>query len=179
MIRFAPTALVGVTIVEPEVHRDARGFLVETYREDAFRHAGLVMPFVQENHSRSVRHTLRGLHFQAGPGQAKLVRVARGRVLDVAVDIRRVSATFGEYVAVELDDEAHRQLVIPEGFAHGFVVLSDVADVIYRLNRAYDPELERGLAWDDPDLDIRWPVAEPILSERDRANPQLRTLNVE
>jgi dTDP-4-dehydrorhamnose 3,5-epimerase len=179
MIRFLPTALAGVTIVEPEVHRDARGFLVETYREDAFRRAGLVMPFVQENQSRSVRHTLRGLHFQAGPGQAKLVRVARGRVLDVAVDIREASDTFGQHVAVELDDESHRQLLITEGFAHGFLVLSDIADVIYRLNRAYDPELERGLAWDDPDLAIEWPVDEPILSDRDRLNPELGDLTAE
>lgn len=176
MIRFLPTALDGVLLVEPPVHRDQRGFVVETYRHDAFDEAGIGAVFVQENHSRSRQGTLRGLHFQAPPGQAKLVRVTSGRILDVAVDIRAGSSTFGRHVAVELDDVSHRQIFIPEGFAHGFVVLSEVADVVYRLSRPYDPALERGLAWDDPDLAIPWPVDAPLLSNRDRSNPRLHQL---
>jgi len=176
MIRVERTALEGPLILVPQPHGDARGFLVETWREDEARAAGIADRFVQENHSRSVRGTLRGLHFQAPPGQAKLVRVVRGAIQDVAVDIRRSSPTFGQHVAVVLDDVEHRQLYVPVGFAHGFSVLSPEADVVYRLGSYYDPELERGVAWDDPALGIPWDADEPLLSDRDGANPTLADL---
>jgi dTDP-4-dehydrorhamnose 3,5-epimerase len=177
VIRATQSRLPGVVILEPEVHADERGFFVETYRATDLAAVGLgdVM-FVQENHSRSGHGTLRGLHFSIQPGQAKLVRVARGRILDVALDIRRGSPTFGQHEAVELDDVAHRQLFLPVGIAHGFVVLSDVADVCYRVDAYYDPALERGVAWDDSALGIAWPVEGPILSARDRSNPTLAEL---
>jgi dTDP-4-dehydrorhamnose 3,5-epimerase len=178
-MRIYPGELEGLVIVDPMVHGDERGFFVETFRRDEFAAAGLPLAFAQENHSRSVANTIRGLHFQAGEGQAKLVRVARGRILDVAVDIRPGSATFGQHVALELDDVAHRQLYIPAGFAHGFAVLSDVADVCYRVSTPYDPALERAIAWDDPTLGIAWPVEGPLLSERDRTNPRLAELGLD
>jgi dTDP-4-dehydrorhamnose 3,5-epimerase len=177
MITVTPAGLDGVLTIEPDVHRDGRGFLVETYRRDELAAAGIDVTFVQENHSRSSIGTLRGLHFQAPPGQVKLVRVLRGRILDVAIDIRASSPTFGQHMAVELDDESHRQLLIPEGFAHGFAVLSDVADVVYNLSTTYDPALERGVAWNDPSLNIAWPLAEPITSARDRSAPLLAELD--
>jgi dTDP-4-dehydrorhamnose 3,5-epimerase len=167
------TRLAGLVVVEPEIHADERGFFVETYSRERYRSAGIGDDFVQDNHSRSGRGTVRGLHFQMGVGQSKLVRVARGSIWDVAVDLRRDSPTFGAYEAVELDDANHRQLLVPVGFAHGFCVLSEVADVVYRVGSYYDPDRERGLAWDDPDVGIPWPVKEPILSERDRHNPRL------
>jgi dTDP-4-dehydrorhamnose 3,5-epimerase len=168
------TGLEGLVVLEPEPHGDDRGFLVETYRADTWLAAGLdVERFVQDNHSRSVRGTLRGLHFQTHPGQAKLVRCARGRVFDVAVDLRRQSSTFGRWAGVELDDTEHCQVFVPAGFAHGFCVLSESADVIYKLSSYYDPQTEAGVAWDDPDIGVEWPVSDPILSERDRAAPRL------
>jgi dTDP-4-dehydrorhamnose 3,5-epimerase len=167
------TRLQGVVAVEPAVHGDARGFLVETYSEDEWREAGIEVPFVQHNHSRSVRNTLRGLHFQTRPGQAKLVRCVRGRIFDVAVDLRRESPTFGEWEGHVLDDETHRQLFVPAGFGHGFCVLSDVADVSYLLSSRYDPQTEAGIAWDDPDVGVDWPVDEPLLSRRDTEAPRL------
>jgi dTDP-4-dehydrorhamnose 3,5-epimerase len=176
VIRVVPSRLAGLVLLEPEVHGDARGFLVETYRRDALAEIGIDAEFAQDNHSRSGRGTLRGLHFQVGDGQAKLIRVARGSVLDVVVDVRRSSPTFGQHEAVELDDVLHRQLYVPVGFAHGFAVLSEVADVCYRLDAYYDPGAERGIAWDDPDLGIAWPEGEPTLSPRDRANPRLREI---
>jgi dTDP-4-dehydrorhamnose 3,5-epimerase len=128
---------------------------------------------VQDNHSRSGRGTLRGLHFQTEPGQAKLVRCLRGRVFDVAVDLRRDSPTFGEWEGHELDDSSHRQLFVPVGFAHGFCVLSEIADVAYKLTSYYDPATEAGIAWDDPEVGVEWPVPDPQLSERDKSNPRL------
>lgn len=177
MTRITPGRLSGIVVIEPEVHADERGFFVETYRRSSLTDADIALDFVQENHSRSVGGTLRGLHFSAQPGQAKLVRAARGHIWDVAVDIRRGSPTFGQHEAFELDDVTHRQVLIPVGFAHGFCVLSDVADVCYRVDAYYDPTLERGLAWDDPALGIDWPVDEPILSARDRSNPRLADLD--
>lgn len=147
--------------------------MVETYRRDAWEEAGVNVEFVQHNHSRSVQGTLRGIHFQTEPGQAKLVRCARGRIFDVAVDLRRGSSTFGQWEGHVLDDEAHRQLYVPVGFGHGFAVLSDVADVAYLLSSAYDPATESGVAWDDPDIGVDWPLADPLLSERDKAAPRL------
>lgn len=170
------TILPGVRILTPEVHADHRGFLVESYRATDLVKAGIGDTFVQDNHSRSMRGALRGLHFQAPPGQAKLVRVTRGSIFDAVVDIRRTSPTFGQHLSVTLDDVDHRQLYIPVGFAHGFLVTSESADVVYRLSRYYDADLERGIAWDDPALDIGWPDPNPTLSERDRSNPSLAEL---
>jgi dTDP-4-dehydrorhamnose 3,5-epimerase len=178
-VTITPAHLAGVLVIEPTVHADERGFFVETYRRSELAEAGVEADFVQENHSRSGRGTIRGLHFSAQPGQAKLVRAARGRIWDVAVDLRRSSPTFGEHVALELDDVTHRQVYIPAGFAHGFCVLSDVADVCYRVDAYYDATLERGLAWDDPTLGIPWPADQPTLSDRDRSNPRLDELPAE
>lgn len=175
-MRVTPARLDGVLLVEPDLFADDRGFFLETYNEGRLAEAGITTRFVQDNHSRSTRDTIRGLHFQAAPGQVKLVRVARGRIWDVVADIRRDSGTFGAWEAFELDDVAHRQLYVPIGFAHGFCVLSDEADVCYKVSSFYDPVLERGLAWDDPGIGITWPTRRPILSQRDRRNPRLEEL---
>jgi dTDP-4-dehydrorhamnose 3,5-epimerase len=172
MPRRLETEVQGLVLLEPEVHGDARGFLVETFRADAWRELGVDLEFVQDNHSRSGANTLRGLHFQAGK-QAKLVRCLRGRIFDVAVDLRRDSPTYRQWEGHELDDEAHRQLLVPAGFAHGFCVLSEVADVAYKLSAYYDPAAEGSIAWNDPELAIDWPISDPILSERDRSAPRL------
>jgi dTDP-4-dehydrorhamnose 3,5-epimerase len=173
MLERLPTKLEGLVLLEPVVHGDARGFMVETYRRDVWTECGVDAAFVQHNHSRSARGTLRGIHFQTEPGQAKLIRCARGRIFDVAVDLRRDSSTYGHWEGQVLDDESHRQLFVPVGFGHGFAVLSDVADVSYLLSSSYDPATESGIAWDDPDIGIEWPVDEPLLSERDRSAPSL------
>ncbi|MEA3036040.1 MAG: dTDP-4-dehydrorhamnose 3,5-epimerase, partial [Sphingomonadales bacterium] len=150
-----------------------RGFMVETFSRDAWAEHGVGVDFVQHNHSRSSKGTLRGIHFQTEPGQAKLVRCARGEILDVVVDLRRESSTFGQWEAHLLDDVRHRQLFVPIGFGHGFAVLSEEADVAYLLSSLYDPLTEAGIAWDDPDVGIDWRVADPLLSERDRNAPKL------
>ena len=144
--------LDGLVVIEPPAYGDERGFLVETYRTDVWREMGIDVHFVQHNHSRSSRGTLRGLHFQTEPGQAKLVRCSAGKIFDVAVDLRRDSSTFGQWEGHELDDVAHRQLFLPVGFAHGFCVLSEVADVSYKVSSYYDPQTEAGIAWDDADI---------------------------
>ena len=167
------TKLDGLVLVEPQVHGDERGFFVETYSKDAWAGLGVDAEFVQHNHSRSSQGTLRGLHFQTSPGQAKLLRCARGRVLDVAVDLRRESSTYGQWEGHVLDDERHHQLFVPIGFAHGFVVLSDVADVAYLVSSVYDPATEAGIAWDDPAIGVDWQVPEPLLSGRDKEAPTL------
>jgi dTDP-4-dehydrorhamnose 3,5-epimerase len=168
-----PTKLDGVVLVEPQVHGDERGFFVETFSRDAWAEVGVEVEFVQHNHSRSSRGTLRGLHFQTEPGQAKLLRCPRGAILDVAVDLRRESSTYGQWEAHVLDDVKHHQLFVPVGFAHGFAVLSEVADVSYLVSSLYDPATEAGIAWDDPDVGVDWQVAEPLLSERDKTAPRL------
>jgi dTDP-4-dehydrorhamnose 3,5-epimerase len=173
MVATVPTRLDGPILLEPRITSDDRGFFVETYRRDPYRDIGVRGDFVQDNHSRSGRGTVRALHFQADPGQPKLVRVARGRVFDVVLDLRRSSSTFGEWESFDLDDERHRQLYVPIGFAHGFCVVSDVADVVYKVGSYYDASTERGIAWDDPDLAIAWPADAAIVSERDRRNPTL------
>ena len=173
MARRLDTELADVALIEPEVHGDERGFMVETFRADAWRDLGADADFVQENHSRSGAAILRGIHFQTSPGQAKLVRCARGRIWDVVVDLRRDSPTYRRWEGHELDDESHRQLFVPVGFGHGFCVLSDSADVTYKLSSYYDPATEAGIAWDDPDVGIEWPVSEPVLSERDQGAPRL------
>jgi dTDP-4-dehydrorhamnose 3,5-epimerase len=173
MPRRLETKLEGLALIEPEVHGDERGFLVETFRDETWRELGVDMDAAQENHSRSGENILRGLHFQTSPGQAKLVRCMRGRIWDVAVDLRRDSETYGQWEGHELDDETHRQFLVPVGFAHGFCVLSDVADVAYKLSSLYDPATEAGIAWDDPDVGVEWPIADPQLSERDKTAPRL------
>ena len=173
MPKSLPTALEGVVLVEPEVFGDERGFLLETFSAPRWRELGIDVDFVQDNHSRSGAGILRGLHFQTGPGQAKLVRCLRGRIWDVAVDLRRDSPTYRRWEGHELDDGDHRQLFVPVGFAHGFCVLSEVADVAYKLSSLYDPATEAGVAWDDPELGVEWPIADPQLSDRDRTAPRL------
>jgi dTDP-4-dehydrorhamnose 3,5-epimerase len=175
-LKILTTPLDGVLIIEPTVFQDERGFFLETYHARRYAEAGLDVTFVQDNHSRSRRGTLRGLHYQAQNPQGKLVRVIEGRVFDVAVDIRPGSPTFGQHVAVELTAENFRQIYVPPGFAHGFCVTSDVAQVEYKCTTYYDPADERGIAWNDPALAISWPVQEPILSDRDRRHPTLERL---
>jgi dTDP-4-dehydrorhamnose 3,5-epimerase len=171
------TRLDGLVLLAPDVHGDARGFFMETFRADDWAAAGVPTEFVQDNHSRSRRGTLRGLHFQTHPGQGKLVRVARGRVYDVVVDLREGSPTFGEWEGVELDDERGLQLYIPIGFAHGFCVLSETADFVYKCTAYYDPATEAGIRFDDPDVGVEWPRdVELLYSERDRTAPRLADL---
>ncbi len=167
------TPLEGVLVLEPVVHRDERGFFLESYSARTLRAHGITTIFVQDNHSRSVRNTIRGLHYQAGEGQVKLVRVLTGAILDVAVDIRWGSPTFGRWFGQVLSADNFLQMYIPVGFAHGFCVLSDIADVAYKCSSYYAPQDERGLAWDDPAIGIDWPVSDPILSARDRQHPTL------
>ena len=174
MAEAVPTRIEGVIAIEPQVFGDERGFLIESFSADRWRELGIDETFLQENHSRSTqRGTLRGLHFQTEPGQGKLVRCPRGAIFDVAVDLRRGSPTYGQWEGHVLDDETHRQLWVPVGFAHGFQVLSDVADVTYKLTSLYDPATEAGIAFDDPDVAVEWPLADPLLSERDRTAPRL------
>jgi dTDP-4-dehydrorhamnose 3,5-epimerase len=164
--------LPDVLIIEPRVFRDDRGFFVETYHAPRYRAAGIDADFIQDNHSRSVRGTLRGLHWQTAPHpQAKLVRVLDGEILDVAVDIRAGSPTLGRWAAVTLSADNFRQLFVPAGFAHGFLVLSERADIEYKCSDIYDPASERGLMWNDPELGIDWPTVTPILSARDQRHP--------
>jgi dTDP-4-dehydrorhamnose 3,5-epimerase len=172
-VRFVPTELPGVVVVEPDVFRDSRGFFLETYHVDKYRAAGIEGPFVQDNHSRSVRGTIRGLHFQIRRPQGKLVRVIAGEIFDVAVDVRRGSPTFGRWVGFTLSAADFRQSYIPPGFAHGFCVLSEIAEVEYKCTQPYDPADERGIAWNDPHLAIDWPIRKPLLSDRDARLPSL------
>jgi dTDP-4-dehydrorhamnose 3,5-epimerase len=172
--RRLPTEIEGVVLIEPAVHGDERGFLLETFRDSEMQSLGIEVDFVQDNQSRSDAGVLRGIHMQRG--QAKLVRCPRGRIFDVAVDLRPDSPTYKRWEGYELDDVDHRQLFIPAGFGHGFCVLSETADVLYRLSSYYDPDLERGVAWDDPEIAVRWPISDPILSERDRNAPSLADL---
>jgi len=175
-MKVIETALPGVLIIEPKVFGDPRGFFIETFQTERYRKIGITQPFVQDNHSRSQRGVLRGLHFQKTRPQGKLVRVSRGTVYDVAVDVDPKSPTFGRYVGLELSDDNHRQLWIPPGYAHGFCVISDVADFEYKCTDLYFPEDEGGLIWNDPDVAIPWPIAEPSLSGKDTLLPKLRDL---
>ena len=173
-LKVLPTDLPGVLVIEPRVFRDERGFFLETYSARAYREAGIAFAFVQDNFSHSTRGTLRGLHFQEPDGQGKLCSVSRGRVWDVAVDVRRGSPTFGKWTAVELDDVSLRRIWIPPGFAHGFVVVSDVADFHYKCTAPYAPASERAIRWDDPALAIPWPLpGAPLLSPKDERAPVL------
>lgn len=172
-MRALPTELPGLVLIAPRVFGDERGFFLESYREDALAGLGVNERWVQDNHSRSRRGVLRGMHYSLGAGQAKLVRCARGSIIDVAVDLRRGSPTWGRWQAFELEETRAHTLYLPVGFAHGFCVTSEVADVVYKCSSYYDPELERGFAYDDPEVGIAWPEGEPIVSERDRTAPTL------
>ncbi|MBX3681585.1 MAG: dTDP-4-dehydrorhamnose 3,5-epimerase, partial [Thauera sp.] len=172
-MKVIETALPGVLIIEPKAFGDHRGFFLETFQVERYREAGITLPFVQDNHSRSQRGVLRGLHFQKTRPQGKLVSVSRGAVYDVAVDIDPSSATHGKFVGVELNDDNHRQMWVPPGYAHGFCVLSEVADFQYKCTDFYFPADEGGLAWNDPDVGIPWPIEAPQLSAKDANNPRL------
>jgi len=167
------TPLPGVIELRPIVHRDARGFFVETYHQAKFASLGIMDTFLQDNHSRSVKGTLRGLHYQLHQPQAKLCRVVEGEALDVAVDIRLGSPHFGEWTSVLLSSEYQNQIYVPVGFAHGFLALSETVQFLYKCSDFYNPGDEHGIAWNDPDLDIKWGVAEPIISTRDAQYPVL------
>jgi dTDP-4-dehydrorhamnose 3,5-epimerase len=175
-VRVDSTALPGVLVLEPDVHADGRGFFLETYHAERYREHGIDGPFVQDNHSRSVAGTLRGLHLQLRRPQGKLIRVIEGEVFDVAVDVRPGSPTFARWVGVTLSAENFKQCYVPPGFAHGFCVLSPVAQVEYKCTDLYDPAGEIGIAWNDPTLAIAWPVERPILSARDGQHPRLADL---
>ena len=174
--RRIDTRIDGVAVIEPRVIADDRGFFFETFRANEYADLGIDVGFVQDNHSRSARGTVRALHFQLEPGQAKLVRAARGSIWDVAVDLRRDSPTFGQYEAFELSDENARQVFVPVGFAHGFCVTSETADVTYKVSSYYEGATERGIAFDDPAIGIDWPIDQPLVSDRDRTNPTLEEI---
>ena len=177
MARRLETGLEGLALIEPQVFGDERGFFVETFSQETWKQLGVEPEFVQHNHSRSFRGTLRGLHFQTSPGQAKLLRCPRGKIFDVAVDLRRGSPTYGKWEGCVLDDEKHHQLFVPVGFAHGFCVLSETADVTYLVSSVYDPATEAGIRWNDPAIGVEWPVEEPLLSQRDVEAPLLSEIS--
>lgn len=180
MTEAVPTGLDGLVAIEPRAFGDERGFLLESFSAGRWSELGVDAEFVQENHSRSTeRGALRGLHFQTDPGQGKLVRCPRGAIFDVAVDLRSDSPTYGRWEGHVLDDVTHRQLWVPVGFAHGFQVLSEVADVVYKLTSLYDPSTEAEVAWDDPDIGVDWPLDDPLLSKRDRGAPRLAEVAAE
>jgi dTDP-4-dehydrorhamnose 3,5-epimerase len=174
-MRAVATSLPGALLIVPDVRGDERGFFQETYRQANFTELGINDEFVQDNHSRSTRGVLRGMHLQIGAGLAKLIRCARGEIFDVIVDVRRGSPTYGRWESFTLDDRSHSQLYVPVGFAHGFCTISDVADVIYKQTAYYAPNLERSIAYNDPELAIAWPEGiDFITSPRDASAPQLR-----
>jgi len=178
-MKISHSKLEGCVIIEPRVFGDERGFFLETFQAARYKQeAGIDLPFVQDNHSRSARGVLRGLHFQKTKPQGKLVRVVRGEVYDVAVDIRKGSATFGEWEGVILSEDNKKQFWVPPGFAHGFVVLSDTADFEYKCTDYYDPSDEGSILWSDPDLDIPWPIANPVLSTKDESAKRLVDLRL-
>ena len=174
-MKFIETSLPGVVLIEPDVFADDRGFFMETYHVERFREHGIDATFVQDNHSRSARGVLRGLHYQEPQPQGKLVRCTRGALFDVAVDIRVGSPTFAKWFGAELSDSNRRMLWVPEGFAHGFCALTDEADLVYKCTALYSRENDRAIFWNDPDIAITWPVATPVLSPKDAAAPPLST----
>jgi len=172
---FKRLEIPEIILIEPEIFEDGRGFFMEGYKHSDFAAAGIKEHFVQDNYSNSLKGVLRGLHFQKNPNsQGKLVWCMRGRIFDVAVDIRRGSRTFGHWVSAELSEENNRLLYVPPAFAHGFVALSEAAGVIYKCTREYSPEDDRGIIWNDPEININWPVKNPVLSEKDKRHPLLR-----
>ena len=172
-MRVVLTDLPGVIVIEPDVHRDDRGFFIETYHAQKYQEIGINGPFIQDNHSSSIAGTIRGLHLQVLRPQAKLIRVVEGAVYDVAVDVRRGSPTFSRWVGVVLSADNFRQCYVPTGFAHGFAVLSTVAQIEYKCSDVYDPACEIGIAWNDPAIGIRWPIEQPLMSDRDHHHPTL------
>lgn len=172
---FTYPEIDGLVLVEPVTYSDERGYFLESFKESEFRGAGIAARFVQDNHSMSRKNVIRGLHFQKDPSaQGKLVRVVKGRVWDVAVDIRPMSSTFGKWFGVELSDQNHLMLYVPPGFAHGFASLSEEVHLLYKCTLEYDPALDAGFRWDDPDAAVSWPVEDPILSRKDLALPLMR-----
>lgn len=177
-MKCEPMGIPGVVLIEPQVFEDPRGFFMEVFQRTRFQEAGLESEFVQENHSRSFRGTLRGLHYQIEHPQGKLVRVIRGGVFDVAVDLRRRSPAFGRWIGIDLSETNRRQLYIPPGLAHGFCVTSEAAEFLYKCTDYYYPEHERTLLWNDPELAIDWPITQPVLSEKDRRGLRLGAADV-
>lgn len=177
-MKVIETKLPGVLIIKPKVFGDSRGFFKESFKAERYRDLGIEYEFVQDNYSRSQRDVLRGLHFQITKPQGKLVSCSRGAVYDVAVDIDSKSATFGQYVGIELTEDNHYQLWVPPGYAHGFCVLTNTADFQYKCTEYYDPKDEGGIIWNDPDININWPIQIPKLSEKDLRLPKLRTLQI-
>ena len=175
-MKASETRLEGVLLIEPTVHLDSRGRFFESFRKDKYLAMGIKDEFVQENQSLSSKNVLRGLHYREAPEQAKLVRVVKGEVFDVVVDIRKDSPTFGNWQGFNLSDANGLQLYVPVGFAHGFCVLSDEAEFLYKVTQYYSAEKEKGIMWNDPDIGIDWPVSDPILSDKDQQNPLLKSL---
>ena len=175
-MKVSKSPIDGLIIIEPKVFRDSRGLFYEVYSENRYKEHGVLAHFVQDNHSVSEKGVLRGLHYQINPGQDKLVRVVRGEVFDVAVDIRKGSPTYGQWWGLSLSESNNLQLYIPVGFAHGFCVLSDSAEVLYKCSDYYSPQNERGIIWNDPDLAIDWPIENPMLSEKDIEYPNFSAL---
>jgi dTDP-4-dehydrorhamnose 3,5-epimerase len=173
-VKFTETRVPGVILIEPQVHGDKRGFFMETYRADVFKAHGIDQTFVQDNHSRSARGVLRGLHYQEPYPQGKLVRCVRGELFDVAVDVRRGSPAFGKWYGTTLSEENKAMLWVPPGFAHGFCALTDDAELVYKTTEIYHPETDHSILWNDPEIGIEWPIAEPSLSAKDAAAPLLR-----
>jgi len=172
---FQALGIPEVILIEPRRFEDPRGFFMETYKYSDFLRNGIHEHFVQDNYSRSVRGVLRGLHFQRNPHvQGKLIQCIRGKIFDVAVDIRKGSPTYMQWISIELSEENNRLFYVPPGFAHGFIVVSDIADVMYKCTQEYSPGDDRGIIWNDPDIQIRWPIQEPVLSEKDSRHPLLR-----
>lgn len=172
-MKVEQTTLPGVLLLKPKVFGDKRGFFLETFRADTLHKAGLTVEFIQDNHSRSSKGVLRGLHYQLKQPQGKLVRVTRGEIFDVAVDVRRDSPHFGQWFGATLNDENMQMMYIPPGFAHGFVVLSDIVDFVYKCSNYYHPQSEQGILWNDPKIGIKWPIADVNLSAKDQTNPRL------
>ncbi len=176
---FKKLSIPEVVLIKPKVFRDGRGFFMETYKYSDFARMGIKEYFVQDNYSKSLKGILRGLHFQKNPNaQGKLVLCLKGKIFDAAVDIRKGSPAFGQWVGAELSEENNLILYVPSGFAHGFVVLSETADVIYKCTREYSPEDDRGIIWNDPDINIHWPVKDPVLSEKDKNHPALKDADI-
>jgi dTDP-4-dehydrorhamnose 3,5-epimerase len=176
IMKVSQTELDGVLLIEPTVHHDSRGRFFESYAKEKYRAVGIQEDFVQDNQSLSNKNVLRGLHYRIAPEQSKLVRVVKGEVFDVVVDIRKSSPTFGKWQSFILSDTNHLQLYVPVGFAHGFCVLSDTMEFLYKVSEYYSGEKEKGLIWNDPDIGIDWPISDPILSDKDKSNPRLRSL---
>ena len=175
-MKASQTELEGVLLIEPAVHLDSRGRFFESYEKQKYRTLGIMDDFVQDNQSLSNKNVLRGLHYRVDPEQAKLVRVVKGEVFDVVVDIRKDSSTFGKWQSFILSDSNYLQLYVPAGFAHGFCVLSDTAEFLYKVSEYYSADKEKGIIWNDPDIGIEWPISDPVLSDKDKTNPRLRSL---